>query len=56
VQAAWQPDRSRLDPLLDFEEHYQKVFLRRGLVIYCELLLDELKPKRPVAHPELVLV
>jgi len=40
LQRAWQPEPSRLDPLLDFEEHFQKVFLRRGLVIYCELILN----------------
>jgi len=39
-QMALQPDRSRLDPLLDFEERYQKVFLKRGLVIYCEYIGD----------------
>lgn len=43
TQTAWQPDRSRLDPLLDFCNHYQKVFLRRGLLIYCELLLQSLQ-------------
>jgi hypothetical protein len=42
-QAAIQPDNRRLDPFLDFEEHYQKIFLRRGLLIYCEDLIDEIK-------------
>ena len=42
-QAALQPSRSRLDPFLDFEEHYQKIFLRRGLIIYCEGILNELE-------------
>jgi hypothetical protein len=39
LQDAWQPDPGRLDPLLDFCEHYQRVFLRRGLLIYCTMLL-----------------
>jgi hypothetical protein len=42
LQAAWQPDKGCLDPLLDFEEHFQAVFLRRGLVIYCEMILAQL--------------
>lgn len=42
-QEALQPDRSRLNPLLDFEEHYQKIFLKRGLIIYCGDILDGLK-------------
>lgn len=46
-QAALQPSKSRLDPFLDFEEHYQKIFLRRGLTIYCGAILDELDPKTP---------
>lgn len=33
---------SGLYPFLDFEEHFQKVFLRRGLLIYCELILNQL--------------
>lgn len=39
LQTQFQPDPSRLDPLLDFCNHYQKVFLRRGLIIYCTALL-----------------
>ena len=42
-QAALQSDHSRLNPFLDFEEHYQKIFLRRGLLIYCGGILDGLK-------------
>lgn len=38
-----QPDRSCLLPLLDFEERYQKVFLRRGLVIFCSMILNDLE-------------
>ena len=39
LQSAMQPDQRRIDPLLDFCEHYQKVHLRRGLLIYCAILL-----------------
>lgn len=39
LQSAITPDRSCLYPLLDFEEYFQKVFLRRGLIIYCVMLL-----------------
>jgi hypothetical protein len=42
-QEAIQPDKYRIDPFLDFEEHYQKVFMRRGLLIYCGAILDELE-------------
>ncbi|MFA5263230.1 MAG: hypothetical protein WC378_05345 [Opitutaceae bacterium] len=31
---------------LDFEEHYQKAFLARGLVIYCSLLLESMHTDR----------
>lgn len=41
LQERWNPDRSRLDPLLDFCDHYQRVFLRRGLIIYCQMLLND---------------
>jgi hypothetical protein len=44
-QIALQPDRSRLDPLLDFEEHYQKIFLKRGLIIYCSDILRSLETR-----------
>lgn len=43
LQTVIQPDRSYLSPLLDFEEHYQTVFLRRGLVFYCEQILDDIR-------------
>jgi hypothetical protein len=43
LQAGLQPNHQRLDPLLDFEEHFQKVFLRRGLIIYCTTILDEIE-------------
>lgn len=47
MQEAWQPDKSRLSPLLDFCDHFQKVFLRRGLVIYCSMLLRQLENTQP---------
>ena len=43
LQENLQPGRGRLDPLLDFEEHFQKVFLRRGLRIYCDLLIEAIE-------------
>jgi hypothetical protein len=43
LQTGINPDKSSLRPLLDFEEHFQKVFLRRGLVIYCTLILRNLE-------------
>lgn len=43
LQEALQPSRSCLHPLLDFEEHFQKIFLRRGLIIYCSMILRELE-------------
>lgn len=39
LQGVLQPDKSRLDPFIDFEDRYQKCFLRRGLVIYCAMIL-----------------
>ncbi len=51
-QAALQPSRSRLDPLLDFEEHYQKIFLRRGLIIYCKGILNEIQSGERNTQPE----
>ncbi len=43
LQEVMQEDRSCLHPLLDFEERHQRVFLRRGLLDYCILLLEELE-------------
>lgn len=40
LQNKLQPDQGRLDPLLDFCDGTQKVHLRRGLVFYCEALLN----------------
>jgi hypothetical protein len=47
LQLAIQPDRSCLSPLLDFCEHYQRVFLGRGLIIYCSMILRELEKPTP---------
>ncbi|MEZ5386460.1 MAG: hypothetical protein R3F13_13190 [Prosthecobacter sp.] len=49
LQEDIQPDRSRLDPLLDFCDHHQKVHLRRGLVIYCTALLRIIEAAEPTA-------
>ena len=43
MQVAIEPDRSRLWPCLDFEEHFQTAFIRRGLMIYLTLLLKEMQ-------------
>jgi len=50
-QEAIQPSKQRLDPFLDFEEHYQKIFLKRGLIIYCEALIDEIETQIPKDAP-----
>lgn len=42
-QEAIDPTHTKLNPFLDFEEHYQKIFLRRGLIIYCKALLEEIE-------------
>lgn len=46
-QAAWNPDRRSLYPFLDFEERHQKVFLKRGLLIFCEMILRQLECTEP---------
>ena len=38
MQTALEPDTSCLFPCLDFADHHQAVFIRRGLLIYLELL------------------
>ncbi len=43
LQTVLAPSDSSLFPLLDFEEHFQRVFLRRGLIIYCSMLLRQLE-------------
>lgn len=55
MQSAEQKDSKRLDPFLDFEERHQKVFLRRGLKIYCELIFEELDARRNENQEELAL-
>ena len=52
MQSAWQPNKSRLDPFLDFCDHYQRVFLRRGLLIYCGMLLRSIEANAEVCQPE----
>lgn len=42
LQERLQPNRSCLHPFLDFEERHQKIFLRRGLLIYCAQILRQL--------------
>lgn len=56
LQDAYQADKSRLDPFIDFEEHFQKVFLRRGLVIYCTGLLREIETPEPTPKGQLMLL
>lgn len=53
LQVALEPDRSCLHPLLDFEETFQKVFLKRGLIIYCSLILRQLEAASEKAGDEL---
>lgn len=55
LQSALQPHKGRLDPLLDFEEHFQKVFLRRGLIIYCHALLHEMEVSTQADLKQLLL-
>lgn len=45
LQTAWK--ESGLAPLLDFCEHYQRVHLRRGLLIYCTMILREIERPQP---------
>ncbi len=46
------PNKSRLDPFLDFCDHYQRVFLRRGLLIYCGMLLRSIEANAKLSHEE----
>lgn len=50
LQESLQESASHLHPFLDFEEHHQKVFLRRGLRIYCGLMLDAINA--PIPTPQ----
>lgn len=54
MQSAWQPNPCRLDPLIDFCDHYQRLFLRRGLLIYCAMLLRciETTPSTPTRRAD----
>lgn len=47
LQANLEPDKSSLYPLLDFEEHFQKIFLKRGLIFYCKQILVEIENPPP---------
>lgn len=42
-----QPDKASLYPFLDFEEHFQTVFVRRGLLIYCGMILRQQEERKP---------
>ena len=56
LQETLQPDKSCLYPLIDFEENYQRCFLRRGLIIYCSGLLREIEtPKHDPNQFDLTL-
>ncbi len=46
LQSTLEPDRGCLKPLLDFEEKFQTCFLRRGLLIYCQMLLNDMRIKQ----------
>jgi len=48
-------DRSKLHPLLYFDEHNQKVSLRRGLRVYCVLILEQLNAEAAVKPDEIFL-
>lgn len=56
LQTSWQPDKSCLRPFLDFCDHYQTIFLRRGLVIYCSLVLRTIEAPEPQDENQLTLV
>jgi len=56
LQTVLGPDRSCLYPLLDFEEHFQKCFLRRGLIIYCTGLLREIETPKPEPEGQLAFL
>lgn len=47
LQAEVEADRASLYPFLDFEEHFQRVFVRRGLLIYCGMILRQLEARKP---------
>lgn len=43
LQEAWEPNRGKIYPLLGFCEHYQRLHLGRGLLIYCGMVLDAIR-------------
>lgn len=43
LQSAIEENKSSLYPLMDFNESSQTVFLRRGLIAYCTLVLRNLE-------------
>ena len=55
MQVGLEPDKSCLLPCLDFEERYQKVFIRRGLTIYLTLLLKDMESEPAEDPRQLVL-
>lgn len=44
--------KGSLGPFIDFEEHFQRCFLRRGLLIYLTLLLKEREPEAETPNTE----
>ena len=47
LQGEVQEDKASLYPFLDFEDHFQTVFVRRGLLIYCGMILRQLEARKP---------
>lgn len=43
LQDAVQLDKSCLQPFLDFNEDSQTIFIRRGLIYYCQLVLNQIE-------------
>lgn len=55
LQDAWQPNKSCLNPLLDFCEGTQRIHLRRGLIYYCNLILEEMDKPKMIENQEALL-
>lgn len=53
---AAEPDAHRLGPFLGFCEHYQKVHLARGLMIYATLILRELEQTSRITEPDTLVL
>ncbi len=51
LQGARSPNNGSLWPLCDFCDHYQRVFLRRGLIVYCTLILRAIEAAEADASP-----